>query len=114
VPQLAVVVVATVSADLGRVPPALVGWWPHADKVWHLTLLGGLTFWLRLWLGPRSDQTGGGPLPSAALIPLGFAMLDEALQAWSPARSADGLDMAANVVGILAGYGLARVIDSRR
>lgn len=91
---------------LPAIPP------PLNDKVLHFLLLGCVSFWLSLsWEDPARP---GGPLrlagmwPWAVLLPFGLACLEELAQAWSPVRSADPLDLACDLGGMLCAWALAR------
>ena len=71
-----------------------------ADKVAHFTFFGGLAFFTMGWCG----RERGWPLVVALAL---LTVVDESLQAWSPVRSFDLLDLAANLVGIAVGATLA-------
>jgi VanZ family protein len=93
-PQLSLLVVASVLASRGDLPViALRG---GLDKVGHFLMLGTLSLlavgffgrarWLRV------------------VLVLGLlSALEEASQAWFPARTVDALDLAANLLGISVG-----------
>jgi polysaccharide biosynthesis protein VpsQ len=79
---------------------------PHSDLVAHLVLFGILAFLL------QGVLSGGSRLrdsiaPALVLVP---AAVDEAAQALSPRRTADLTDFAADVVGVLLGWWLARLV----
>lgn len=76
---------------------------PHLDKVAHLALyavLGGTLGWVRMNRVPR--------LSHALLVALGllYALSDEAHQAFVPGRTPDGIDLVADALGVVMGYGL--------
>jgi len=93
-PQLSVIVGASVLASRGLLPViALRG---GLDKIGHFLMLGTLSLlavgffgrarWLRV------------------VLVLGIvSALEEASQAWFPARTVDALDLAANLLGITVG-----------
>lgn len=76
---------------------------PHLDKVAHFGLyavLGGTLGWVRVRRMPR--------LPHLLLLALGllYALSDEFHQAFVPGRDPDALDLVADALGVLMGYGL--------
>jgi undecaprenyl-diphosphatase len=90
--QLAVALLASLTAYLGLLRFDLLAL-PGADKMLHFLLLGGLAFLALRWRAGRS--------PGATLVILGLlATAEEALQALSPTRSSDPLDLAAALAGI--------------
>lgn len=79
-------------------PPALgTGW----DKSNHLLAFATLT-WLALHAFPQR-------LRSLLLGLLAYGALIEILQSFTPTRSAEWLDLLADCVGILLGWGAARL-----
>jgi len=104
-PHLSFIVAASVLAANRRLPPmALDG---GLDKVGHFLLLGALSFlavgffhrarWLRV------------------VLVLGvLSALEEASQAWFPARTVDAADLAANLLGIALGGAAAAYLTRRR
>jgi VanZ family protein len=100
VPQIALALLATFAAYLGRIPLWLVRW-PYADKVLHFVLFGLVAVWLHLWLGRRTVQVTGVQAPLAILIPVALATVEEMSQTLSPLRSPDWLDWLCGVAGIL-------------
>lgn len=76
-------------------PPALSTGW---DKSNHLLAFGTLT-WLALHAFPQR-------LKSVLLGLLAYGALIEILQSFTPTRSAEWLDLCADGVGILLGWGL--------
>jgi len=100
-PHLSFLVAASVLAACGRLPAvALRG---GLDKLGHFLLLGALSLfavaffrrarWLRV-----------------VLVLGALSALEEASQAWFPARTLDAGDLAANLLGIaLGGYAGARM-----
>lgn len=82
---------------------------PFGDKLGHLGLVGTLTVLLNLQLKRRK----AGPLMLGSLIVLTGMILEEGSQYFIPARSFDGYDALANLVGVLCGEGLVRMLPRR-
>jgi hypothetical protein len=82
---------------------------PLGDKLGHLGLVGTLTILLNLTLNRRK----AGSLMLGSLTVLTGMMLEEGSQYFIPARSADGFDALANLVGVLCGEGLVRMLPKR-
>lgn len=93
-PQLSVIVAASVLAARGHLPVIVLR--GGLDKVGHFLMLGTLSLlavgffgrarWLRV-------------VTALGLL----SALEEASQAWFPARTVDAWDLAANLLGILTG-----------
>jgi VanZ family protein len=99
--SLALVAAIAALAYLGLVPA-----WVQVrgyDKPLHFLLVGSLAFWFVVAFGDR--RAFGVPL--AVVIPGALAGLEEALQTLSPRRSADWLDFACDVAGLLFFWWLA-------
>jgi VanZ family protein len=93
-PHLSILVAASVLAVRGHLPAiALRG---GLDKVGHFSLLGALSF-LAVGFFGRARW-----LPVVTVLGL-LSALEEASQAWFPARTVDAWDLAANLLGITAG-----------
>jgi len=107
-PQLAIIVAASVLAACRRLPRlALDG---GLDKLGHFLMLGGLSF---LAVG----FFGRAPWLRVVSVLGALSALEEASQAWFPARTVDARDLVANLLGIaLGGWLAARVtaVASRR
>jgi polysaccharide biosynthesis protein VpsQ len=71
---------------------------PGSDKAGHFILVGALAFLLNLALAGRKVA---GLLLGGILIGIALT-LEEASQAWNPARNFDLLDLAANLAGVFA------------
>ena len=97
-----------VLADRGRIGVIweLVAMVPLGDKLGHLGLVGTLTVLLNLTLKRRK----AGPLMLGSVFVLVGMMLEEGSQYFIPARSFDGFDALANLVGVLCGEGLVRML----
>jgi VanZ family protein len=93
-PHLSIIVVASVLAAGGRLPvPALRG---GLDKVGHFLLLGTLSLFAVGFFGRARWVRVVGVLCV-------LSALEEASQAWFPARTVDAWDLAANLAGIVLG-----------
>jgi len=82
---------------------------PFGDKLGHLGLVGTLTVLLNLTLKHRK----AGPMMLGSLIVLTGMMLEEGSQFFIPVRNFDGFDALANIVGVLCGEGLVRMLPRR-
>lgn len=95
-PNLAVIVAASILAACHRLPVHFLS--GGADKVGHLLLYGGLSLFAVAFFG-RAHWL------RVVLVLSALAALEEASQAWFPARTVDAFDLAANLLGIaLGGY----------
>jgi VanZ family protein len=93
-PHLSIIVAASVLAARNRLPRlALNG---GLDKLGHFLMLGGLSLFAVAFFG-RARW-------ARVVIVLGLlSALEEASQAWFPARTVDAGDLAANLLGITLG-----------
>jgi VanZ family protein len=105
-PQVALMVVVSQLAYMGRLPLALLRL-PYTDKVLHFLLFGSVVVWLSLWLGPR--RLAG--VPVAVALPFGLAVLEEGAQAFSRQRSAGLDDLAADLLGMVLFWWLGQRIE---
>ena len=71
------------------------------DKAGHLILFGLLALGTHFATRGRSLDLGRLRLPLAVLLPLAFATVEEALQALSPNRTADPIDLLCDLVGMV-------------
>jgi undecaprenyl-diphosphatase len=110
-PQIAIAVVVTQMAYLDLLPFYLLQW-PLADKVLHFLLFGAVVFWLNLWFGGRKVPLGRWAIPLAILLPLMIAALEEGVQAYSPRRNADPLDLTSDAAGMLFFWWLSHRIPA--
>ena len=101
--QLALVAVMSQMAYLRLIPSYLVAW-PHADRVLHFVAFGAITYLGNLWC--RDRRIGPG-LPLAIVIPFGMAAAEEAAQALSSARTADVMDLACDLAGMVVAWWLS-------
>jgi hypothetical protein len=88
---------------------SFVGGVPFGDKLGHLGLVGTLTVLFNLNLNRRPC----GVLMLGSVIVLAGMTLEEGSQAFFPTRSFDGFDTLANVIGVLCGEGLVRMLPRR-
>ena len=103
--QVGVLLLASLGAYLGLLRFDLLAL-PGADKLLHVLLFGGVAFLVMGWRAGRS--------PGAVLAILGLlATAEEALQALSPARSLDPVDLTFTLAGI-ALFGWFGAIMSNR
>ena len=84
--------------------------WPGGDKIAHFLLIGTLAALVNLASGGRRSQVYGWTLPTGSLWVTVVVVLEEASQAWIPARSCSLTDLAADLVGIVVLGGLAQVL----
>lgn len=82
----------------GPVSPLLSG---GGDKAGHLVLFGLLALGTHFATRGRSLALGPVRIPLAILLPMSFATLEESLQALSPHRTADPLDLLCDLVGMV-------------
>jgi membrane-associated phospholipid phosphatase len=114
-PQVAGVLVISFAAWLGLLTGLDL---PFSDKQLHFGMFGAVAFWLALWWDDPARP--GGPLrlgrwlPWAVLLPFGLALLEEGAQAASPYRTADPVDLACDLAGMLCCYGLAWLLLRRQ
>lgn len=83
-----------------------VGTIPFGDKLGHVVLVGTLTVLLNLNLKRRSC----GLLMLGSVIVLAGMTLEECSQIFFPQCSFDGFDALANLVGVICGEGLVRML----
>lgn len=106
-PQIGLVIVMTQMAYLNVLPTSLLAW-PHADKVIHALFFGAVVFWLTMWWPERRVQVGPWALPLAIVVPITLALVEEIVQAFSPLRTGDLIDLSADLVGMVAFWWLSR------
>jgi hypothetical protein len=113
-PQLALIVVVSQVAYMGRLPLRLLAL-PYTDKVLHFLLFGSVVFWLNLWLasGAAVRPHRVGPLPVAVVLPFGLALLEEGAQSLSTWRSAGLDDLVADLAGMLLFWLLSERVRRR-
>jgi hypothetical protein len=112
VAHLSLVVLISIGAYTGKLPTSLPNF-PHADKLGHAVLIGGLAFFLDGALGHRTLLRDRAFPRLAPVLVLVVAGIEEYLQRLSPRRSSDIADFAADVVGVCFFTWLAGWIDRR-
>lgn len=102
------VALLVLSADAGRMPAFLraVYDFPQGDRVGHVAIYGVLSFLMAIAF-ERRLQLVSLKLPIAAPFILAFAVIEEMSQALFPSRTADPVDLACSIVGVVAGAWLA-------
>jgi hypothetical protein len=105
--HLTLVIAISVGAYTGLLPTAIRSV-QNLDKLGHALLIGGVGFFLdgvlghrRLWRTPSL----------AAVLVLSVAGVEEYLQRFSPRRSSDIMDFAADAVGVCFFVWLSRRLD---
>lgn len=71
------------------------------DKAGHLILFGLLAFGTHFATRGRTLCLGPVRIPLAILLPMSFATVEESLQALSPHRTADPVDLLCDLVGMV-------------
>ena len=113
-PQLGLVLAITLVAYTGTFARGHVTWLrvPGMDKALHFGLFGLLALGTHFATRGRTVAIGPARAPLAVLVPLLGALAEELLQASSPHRTADPLDLLADLLGMLTFWGLGRWITS--
>jgi hypothetical protein len=97
---LGILLTISMSAYL-RVIPTEISQFPYYDTVLHFLLLGITAYLSHLALNKRQIHFLNISLPLAPLIVFFFCIIDEIIQKFVPYRSADWLDLAADLCGII-------------
>ncbi|MGF1933525.1 MAG: VanZ family protein [Nostoc sp. ChiQUE02] len=84
-----------------RIIPAKISQIPYYDTILHFLLLGIAAYLGHLALNKRKIQIFNISLPMASLIVIFFCIVDEVIQLFSPYRSFDLVDLAADLCGIV-------------
>lgn len=110
-PQLGLVVAATLVAYTGAFSGSNAAWLaiPGTDKVLHFLMFGALAFGTHF--ACRGRRSIG--VPWAVALPLLGAVAEEAMQATSPHRTADPIDLLADLLGLLLFWQIAERITKR-
>ena len=87
--------------------------WPWGDKLAHFLLMGILAALVNLASGGRRSQLCGWTVPTGSLWVAVVVALEEASQAWIPARSCSLTDLAANLAGIVVLGGVGQWLARR-
>ncbi len=110
---LGILLAISISAYL-RVIPTEIARFPHYDTVLHFVLLGIAAYLSHLALNKRQLHILGTALPLAPFIVFFFCILDEIIQKFTPHRSADIVDLIADVCGIIVFTYLAERASIRK
>jgi ABC-type xylose transport system permease subunit len=106
----ALIVLIIIGANCGKLPNFLIAVYkfPQGDRVGHVVLFGFLAF-LCVLAFPKAVTIPPmrGRLPVIAVAIGIFAALEEFSQSFFPKRTADPIDLACSVVGIVVGTLLA-------
>ena len=110
-PQLGLVLAITLVAYTGAFSAQNAPWLtlPYMDKVLHFILFGALAFGCHF--ATRGRRTWG--IPWAIGLPLLGALGEELLQATSPHRTADPVDLLADLLGLLVFWRVAVALTNR-
>ena len=87
--------------------------WPGSDKIAHFLLIGTLAALVNLAGGGRRSRVCGWTVPTGSLWVMVVVALEEASQAWIPARSCSLTDLAADLAGIVVLGGLGQWLARR-
>ncbi|WP_193196608.1 VanZ family protein [Nostoc sp. MG11] len=90
----------SISAYL-KVIPSELSQFPYYDTILHFLLLGIAAYLSHLALNKRKVQFLNISLPLAPLIVVFFCIIDETIQLFTPHRSFDLVDLAADLCGIV-------------
>ncbi|MBL4688597.1 MAG: VanZ family protein [Nannocystaceae bacterium] len=112
-PQLGLVTTISIAAYSDAL--AGMGWlrYPGVDKALHALLFGLLALGVHFVVRGRTVQIAGRPLQLAVAVPMVAACGDELAQAASPHRTADPMDLLADLLGLLVFAWVARRITTR-
>jgi undecaprenyl-diphosphatase len=99
-PQLAMVVVVSLAAYVGALPPWLLRV-PGLDKVLHFSMFGLVAFLLYGWLRRMPGLSERAAALAAVGVPFTLAALEAAAQGLSRLRTVDGGDLAADLAGMV-------------
>jgi polysaccharide biosynthesis protein VpsQ len=105
-----------VTADRGALPDGIKRLydWPGGDKVGHVALLAGLTFFGALAFRGRRVRLGTWAPQLASVVAAAGITLEEASQAFFPGRTLSVADLACSYVGIYLGARAAAALLARR
>ncbi|MEM9459370.1 MAG: VanZ family protein [Myxococcota bacterium] len=115
-PQLGLVLAISLVAYTGVFAGGRTAWLalPGMDKALHFLMFGLLALGTCLATRDRALTVGPCPIPLAVLLPLLGALTEELIQAMSPHRTADPLDLLADLLGMLVFWQLGRRLATRR
>jgi polysaccharide biosynthesis protein VpsQ len=84
-----------------QIIPTEIAKFPHYDTILHFLLLGIAAYLSHLALNKQQLRIFKISLPLAPFIVFLFCILDEIIQKFTPHRSADIIDLAADLSGII-------------
>lgn len=115
-PQLGLVLAISLVAYTGVFAQGHLVWLrlPGMDKALHFLMFGLLALGTCLATRDRTLTLGPCRIPLAVLVPLLGALAEELVQAMSPHRTADPLDLLADLLGMIVFWRLGRRLASRR
>ncbi|MFN6562159.1 MAG: VanZ family protein [Nostoc sp. ChiSLP01] len=90
----------SISAYL-KIIPVELSQFPYFDTIMHFLLLGIAAYLGHLALNKRKIEIFNISLPLTPFIVIFFCILDEILQLFSPYRSFDLVDLAADLCGVI-------------
>ncbi|MCX4241813.1 VanZ family protein [Paraliomyxa miuraensis] len=117
-PQLGLVLAITVAAYAGALGGGRLPWLrtPGVDKALHFLLFGLVALCMHFATRGRTIGTTIGRaslrIPLAVGLPMVGALAEELAQAWSPHRTADPLDLLADLLGMVLFSWIGRRLTS--
>jgi VanZ family protein len=84
-----------------RIIPTEIARFPHYDTILHFLLLGIAGYLSHQALNKRKLKIFNISLPFAPFIVIFFCIIDEIIQYFVPYRSADIVDLAADICGVI-------------
>jgi hypothetical protein len=97
---LAILMTISMSAYL-QIIPTEISQFPHYDTVLHFVLIGFAAYLSHLALNKRKIRLLNTSLPLAPIIVIFCRLIDEGIQLFTPHRSFDLMDLAADLCGIV-------------
>ncbi|MEA5570949.1 VanZ family protein [Calothrix sp. UHCC 0171] len=110
---LGILLAISMSAYL-KIIPTEIAQVPYYDTILHFLLLGIAAYLSHLALNKRQLHILNTALPLAPVIVFLFCIIDEIIQKYTPHRSADIIDLAADICGIILFTWLAEKTPIRR
>lgn len=95
-----ILLTATILAYTRRIPVGIKRI-PYYDTIGHFLLFGILALLLDRAMGGRNVKVFRGSVSLAALMVIGYAVIDEGLQGFSSVRTVDATDLLAGMCGVL-------------
>ncbi len=106
---IGIILAISISAYL-KIIPNEIERLPHYDTILHFLLMGFSAFLGHLAFNKRKTKILGFSLPLTPIIISFFVLIEECLQIFSPNRSFDLVDLAADFCGIVLFTWLAEII----